>query len=397
MERPRRILGRVISLVAPLILGLAPAPSITKVAGGDFHVILRSDGAVYGVGKDDFGMHARANWAKSVVTEPLRMSLPSPAIDVAAGERTVYALLKDGTVIAWGTDRMGELGSGQENKEIDRMSLTPGPVAVLKDIVQIQATQGYAAALSKDGTVYTWGWRGPDLAGNGGVWDRKMNGIPQAVQGLTDVKAIDTGLNHMLALKKDGTVWAWGFNFAGQLGIGAYGDPVSKPTQVVGLKNVINISASDGGVAGSAAVTADGKVFAWGANTSCLLGNGKRPGSESEAGGRNPKPVLVAGASGAKQVSVGVGQVFVLHRNGTVSSWGFDGFGQLGQGKSADYTMHPKLLKLSGVTGVFTAGYRTFLTKSDGSLWWSGVKLPTNRGPMSKGSKVFVKAELKEG
>lgn len=141
-------------------------------------------------------------------------------------------------------------------------------------------------------------------------------------------------------------------------------------------------------------MTSDGRLFAWGSNQSCLLGNGFRPGSGDEPTGRNPKPVLVKGVAGAKQISLSSGSVAVLLSNGGLLTWGFDGYGQLGQGKSGDYTMRPKKVNVSGISSIFASGYRTFLLKKDGSVWWAGVNTGARRGPMSKNVKVFTKLAI---
>ena len=103
-----------------------------------------------------------------------------------------------------------------------------------------------------------------------------------AVSGLTNVTAIAAGENHSLALKSDGTVWAWGQNNSGQLGDGTT-TPRSLPVLVTGLVDIVGIA---GGTGFSLAFKADGSVYAWGNGS---LGTG----AES-----SPLPLVVRGADG---------------------------------------------------------------------------------------------------
>jgi len=108
-----------------------------------------------------------------------------------------------------------------------------------------------------------------------------------------------------------------------------------------------------------------------------MLGNGKQSGSA-------PMPIQVRGVSNAKQVVVGLGCVVVVHTNGTVTSWGFNGFGGLGVGKAGSYTASPMKPPVSGIATAYTSGYATFLVKTNGTILWSGGPEGSKTGPMSK-------------
>lgn len=85
--------------------------------------------------------------------------------------------------------------------------------------------------------------------------------VPTQVLEVEDIVAISSGMYHVLALKKDGTVWAWGRNSSGQLGNGTTASSVRTPVQVKGLDNVVAIMA---GKSHSMAIKADGSVWVWG-------------------------------------------------------------------------------------------------------------------------------------
>lgn len=126
---------------------------------------------------------------------------------------------------------------------------------------QVVASKNYALFLRTDCAVYFWGPSGSVCT----------YGAAMRVSGIEDIVAVATGAHHSLALKVDGTVWAWGANDRGQLGNGTYSDRCDAPTQVVGLSGVRAIAA---GEYHSLAVKDDGTVWGWGANAGNYLGTG---------------------------------------------------------------------------------------------------------------------------
>jgi alpha-tubulin suppressor-like RCC1 family protein len=124
----------------------------------------------------------------------------------------------------------------------------------------------HSVALKTDGTVWAWGYNYYGQLGDGTYTDRST---PAQVSNLTDVKAISTLSSHALALKSDGTVWAWGYNYFGQLGDNTTTNR-NTPVQVQNLTNVVAVAA---GGSHSLALKSDGTVWAWGNNYSGQLGD----------------------------------------------------------------------------------------------------------------------------
>ena len=131
-------------------------------------------------------------------------------------------------------------------------------VSGLSGVASISA-EGPSLALKSDGTVWAWGDNRGGQLGNGTA-DSNAHPLPVQVSGLSKVVASTSGDYHSLALKSDGTVWAWGYNAEGQLGDGTTTSRFS-PVQVSGLSGVAAIA---GGVYHSLAVRTDGTVWAWG-------------------------------------------------------------------------------------------------------------------------------------
>jgi alpha-tubulin suppressor-like RCC1 family protein len=183
--------------------------------------------------------------------------------------------------------------------------------------MSVEAGWSFSMALKQDGTVWAWGDNYYGQLGDGTTTGRTT---PTQVAGLLGATAIVTGHHHALALKQDGTVWAWGYNYAGQLGDGTSFTRIT-PVQVSGLSGITGIEAD---ITHSLALKQDGTVWAWGDNYVGQLGDGTTI--------QRTSPVQVPGFSGAVSVQAGGGHSLALKQDGTVWTWGFNQNGQLGDG-----------------------------------------------------------------
>jgi len=214
-----------------------------------------------------------------------------------------------GRVVAFGTNSKGELGDGTTT---DRS--IPTSTVGLDGVVALAAGgQGnfvHSLALRVDGTVWAWGGNQYGVLGDGTTTDHQT---PVQVVGLDGITHVATGATHSVALRSDGSVWTWGDDYCGELG--RQGDG-RVPGQVPGLIGMRAVAAGGGGrFSGghSLAVGADGKVYAWGANGSGQLGSGivDAANAKDEFGlgcTRNQTPAAVLLPPGAaKAVAVAAG------------------------------------------------------------------------------------------
>lgn len=309
---------------------------------------------------------------------PVTIPLPGKATQAAATYSSAYVLLDDGTVMAWGSNDFDALGltrdmlrktSGGTGLE----SAVPIPIAGLSDIVQISAAFNHAVAVRRDGTVFAWGSKSNGLSGNVGAPSKTAPDPVTQVPGLTGIVQAVTATSHSLALGRDGRVYAWGANGHGQLGSGEHG-PVRGPGQVPGLDHVVAIAA---GMTTSLALKSDGSVWVWGSNQSSMFGNGERPGAADEPGGISPTPVLVKGVRNVRSLAAGEGHALALLSDGSMRAWGFDGYGQTGVGTSGGYQSSPvKIPTPTGVKSIYANSYRSFAVTADGTLWHWGSAIP---------------------
>lgn len=253
---------------------------------------------------------------------------------------------------AWGLNDSGQLGNGSFDGQA-----RPAVIAGLANVRQVGGGQLFSAARLADGTVDTWGYDGQGQLGDGQT-AQVFRLTPAPVPGLTGVTEIAVGANHTLALRSDGTVWAWGYNFYRQLGDGTQTDRPT-PQQVPGLSGIVHVSAN---FYDSFAVRSDGSVFAWGHNGFGELGDGTTTNRVT--------PERLPGLSGVVQVSAGVEHSLALRSDGTVWAWGNNEHGQLGIGTTVNHAAPVQVPGLSGATQV-AAGFTHSLAVAgaDASVW----------------------------
>ena len=174
---------------------------------------------------------------------------------IAGGFYHTVAMKSDGSVWTWGVNGYGQLGDGTTTQRT-----APVQVSGLTGVTAIASGREFTMALKSDGTVWTWGRNDDGQLGDGTTSTASPFGktTPVQVSGLTGVTAIAAGSFHSMAIKSDGTVWAWGFNGFGQMGVGSVTTTrYNTPVQVSGLTGVTAIA---GGYYHSVAVGSGGIV-----------------------------------------------------------------------------------------------------------------------------------------
>jgi alpha-tubulin suppressor-like RCC1 family protein len=237
-----------------------------------------------------------------------------------------------GTVWAWGYNQFGQLGNNTTaNYAFPVQVKGPGGIGVLSGITAIAAGARHSLAVDSTGAAWAWGTNIAGQLGDGTFTDRH---VPVKVIGLAGVVAVAGGFNHSLALKGDGSVWSWGNNSAGQLGNGTI-TPSLRPVQVKGPDSIgvlTGITAIAAGVEFSLALRgADGAVFAWGYNFEGQLGNGTS-GSNSNLPVRVWSPIGTCCLTAVKAIAAGGYHCLARMSDGSVLAWGNDDRGQLGDG-----------------------------------------------------------------
>ena len=272
----------------------------------------------------------------------------SPATSIAAGQDHILYRKPDGTVWAWGGNQYGQIGDGT----LEFRTL-PTQVLGLSGVDSVSTKRYHNLALKTDGTVWAWGQNGFGQLGIGGI--RGSQRSPVQVFGLTGVVAVSAGVYHSLAVRSDGTVWAWGNGASGELGTGSQSSS-DTPVQVSGLTGIVAVSA---GTTHNLALKNDGTVWAWGNNSNGQVGDGT---TESRF-----TPVQVSGLTGVTGISAGELRSFAHKSDGSLWAWGYNG-GGLGDGTQTDRLTPTQITSLSSVTLVRTNSNHTLVLRSDGTV-----------------------------
>ncbi len=303
---------------------------VTAISAGSYHSLaLTSDGTVWAWGYNGGGQLG-AETAASCGDPPgdpcnripVQVGGLAAAAAIAAGDYHSLALARDGTVWAWGESALGQLGAETTTACANPPGLdvacsrTPMHVGGLSEVAAISAGGFHSLALKADGSVWAWGYNdsgqlGVDTAtacADSSGLDVPCSYAPLRVDGLGEIAAIAAGRRHSLALGQDGTVWAWGANSNGQLGDGTMIGHLKGVIQVDGLGDMIGVAAGEG----SLALKSDGTVWVWGANSVAPLDDDR------------PRPAQVGGLDGVVAVAAGDVDNLALARDGTVWAWGWN-------------------------------------------------------------------------
>ncbi|MBI3241575.1 MAG: hypothetical protein HYZ49_04700 [Chloroflexi bacterium] len=279
--------------------------------------------------------------------------LTSGVTDIAANYLNTCALTSGGGAKCWGNSLYGQLGDGTKTARAvptDVSGLTSGVAAIAEGSY-------HTCALTSGGGVKCWGLNDFGQLGDGTTTSQLT---PVNVSGLTNgVVAVATGGFHTCALTDVGGVKCWGNNTYGQLGVGPSLGGLT-PLDVNGLTG--GVAAITGGLYHACALTDVGGVKCWGENNYGQLGDGTTT--------RQYTPVDVSGlTSGVTAIATGGGHTCALTVSGAVKCWGSNFSGQLGDGTYTDQTTPVNVNGLaSGVTAMTAGQYHTCALNTSGGL-----------------------------
>ena len=404
--------------IVPQAQPLAAQGVASSNGSGDYNLATTPAGKVLAWGANPGGVLGQGQFdpALQAAFLPVTVKDSTGLADLAgvqatsAGNKNALALTEDGEVWSWGDNGSGALGRVKANGDA-----LPGKVnnaAVngnLAGIVAVSPGDSNVAALSHDGTVYTWG----NYGGRTAPGSTTVPGQVVAVSGsgvLSGIVAVSAGNSWAAALTADGRVVSWGYVLSdGRTGHGTASNSVLLPGYVVRasdgqpLSDIVAISA---GYNFGLALTSSGQVWAWGNNASGQTG-------QNTQNVLTPSAVQVKGVGGVgllsniTMVAAGGNHALVLDSSGRVFSWGYSQNGELGDG-AAHPRVNQSLLpaavvselgtgQLSGMVAI-AAGYAHSLAlAADGSLYAWGAGF---RGDLGQGSGnvaiLYVPTKVKD-
>jgi alpha-tubulin suppressor-like RCC1 family protein len=299
-------------------------------------------------------------------------------VQVAAGASHTCARGFGGALWCWGDNSSGQVGRG------DREEIKQWPVHVVtlgSEVVDVATGGAHTCARKKDDTLWCWGDNTYGQLGiemqAGTEASLSLLAAPDQVTAVgRDVAELVAGANHTCIRKKDGSVWCWGSNVFGQLGdatdqVRVVASPV--PVRALGV-DAVQLAA---GASHTCARKRDGTLWCWGQSLGGQLGNGTRVWS-------TPTPVKVKVLeANVTSVTAGDSHTCARKTDGTIWCWGRNHFGELGDGIGDDGKQIPVPVGALGtdVVEVEAGAHHTCARKQDGAIWCWGSNKFGQLGP----------------
>ena len=237
---------------------------------------------------------------------------------------------------------------------------------------QVAAGWDHTVAVKTDGTLWAWGNNYDGELGDGTTVNKSN---PVQIGTATNWQSVAAGGSHTVAVKTDGTLWAWGYNSDGQLGDGTTGSK-SSPVQIGTATNWQSVAT---GKNHTVAVKADGTLWAWGYNYFGQLGDGTT--------GNKSSPVQIGTATNWQTVAASGVHTVAVKRDGTLWAWGYNSDGQLGDGTTGNKSSSVQIGTATNWQAVAASDDHTVAVKTDGTLWTWGYNGFGELGDGTTGNK----------
>jgi len=322
------------------------------VRPGYWHTLgLKSDGTLWAWGYNSVGMFGDGTNGNSLT--PKKIGTDNDWVNISAGTSFSLGLKSDGTLWGWGYNNVYQLGNGYT-----QTTFSPKQIGKDNKWVSVVAGRTFGYALRSDGTLWAWGENTAGKLGDGTTTNRST-----PVQVGTDNKwvSMKAGLEFGMGMKSDGTLWAWGRNFSGQLGDGTNTDRYS-PVQCGRDNDWVTFVASSHT---SLAIKSDGSLWTWGSNKWGMLGNGKDIDENT--------PIKIGTDHNWVNLGAGASLSYAVKSDGSLWACGNNAHGGVGDGtyNNSRYEFI-KISTDSKFVNISSGAFHSAGLKSDGTLWTWG-------------------------
>jgi alpha-tubulin suppressor-like RCC1 family protein len=349
---------------------------IVVSAGYNHSLGIKEDGSLWVWGENTFSQ--LGDGATATRTSPYMLDDgKGPGgkwVAINASAEYSQGIKEDGSLWAWGSNTTGYLGDGTTNGrstplKIDDGTGSHGKWVFIEGGGNIFLLYGHAVGIREDGSLWTWGDNSQNQLGDGTTTKALQ---PKMIDDGTGAAgkwiAATCGMAYTVAIRENGSLWAWGQNLANQLGDGTSTNR-NTPTQIdpgTGASGKwIKISAIG---AHTLAIREDGSLWAWGYNADGQIGDNTTA--------QKSVPTMIDAGTAGKWVDVGAGSNFSigLKEDGSVYTWGGNSTGTIGDGSPSNaQTRTPKhISSLGTVTDAMVAA------GSNHILLLAGIPQPCN-------------------
>ena len=367
----------------------------SKVSSGSFHgLAIKTTGTLWSWGTNHYGQIGIGTISDFVRSSPVQIGSDSdwslfdvgPSDGIVNSARTMSILIKsNGTIWASGTNTVGQLGLGDKIRRSSPVQIGTDSNWSKVSVGQSStyANRNFCVAIKTTGTMWSWGSNTQGALGLRDLIDRSS---PVQIGTSTDWASVACGRSSVLAIKTTGTLWAWGRNNYGQLGTGNTTGR-SSPVQVGTATDWSSVS-----IRGShcIAVKTNGTLWSWGANGGAgggRLGLGDTTNRSS--------PVQIGTATDWSSATTSNYSSFAIKTTGTLWAWGQNIMGKLGIGDSTNRSSPVQVGTDTNWSKVSTGGNSTMAVRTTGTLWGWGLNsygmlgtMPTSSSPVQIGSSA---------
>lgn len=281
----------------------------------EYHALfLKSDCSLWAIGNNLFGQLGNgSNTSQSGI--PIQIGTDNNWRDIVAGSHYSLGLKNNNSLYAWGRNQHAQFGNGENKNTIKLVNNN----TFWKEISSsVSSYNGHSLAIQTDGTLWAWGQNNDGQLGNGTTYTHQS--LPLKVGNNNNWSKISNGFHFSVALNEDGVLWAWGRNSRRQLGLAGSTSNRTIPVLVNNDSNWVDISA---GAEFVIALKNNGTLWAWGYNSDGQLGNGSTSTLET--------PTQIGSDSNWIAISTGHQHSIGLKSDSTLWTWGSNQHGQLGR------------------------------------------------------------------
>lgn len=309
-----------------------------------------------------------------VVSGPLQVGTYTDWQTISVGQSFTAGIRRDGSLWTWGLNDSGQLGDGTI---VDKSS--PIQIGALTDWKQVSCGYHHTEAVKTDGTLWAWGENNFAYLGDGTLVPKSS---PIQIGALTNWNSVDAGPNHTIGIKTDGTMWVWGYEVVyGELGTPIPGANASSPTQI---GTDTNWKQGSVGSNHTAVVKTDGTLWTWGNNTSGQLGLGTTTVSSV--------PIQVGSLTTWNYAACGGDSTAAIMKDGTLWVWGSNLLGKLGLDDTTNRSSPVQVGSLNNWARVEIGAYNMLAIKTDGTMWTWGFDnysgSPLRSSPLQVGTSM---------
>jgi alpha-tubulin suppressor-like RCC1 family protein len=300
-------------------------------AGRYHNQAIKTDGTMWAWGVNSAGQLGIGTivWTSS----PVQIGLLTNWYQVSAGRQESAATRTDGTLWSWGSNNFGQLGINQASG----YRSSPVQIGALTDWYQVWVGYRNMVSVKTNGTLWSWGQNQYGQIGDNTTTYRSS---PVQVGGLTNWSSSSVGRFFVVAVKTDGTLWSWGVNNNGALGQNILGTVRrSSPVQIGALQSWSKVSV---GYSNVLAIQTNNTIWAWGENDYGMLGLNNTVNRSS--------PVQIGALTNWANVSAYRYNGSAIKTNGTLWTWGRDNHGQLGNNTNLGFTGKSSPIQIGALT-----------------------------------------------